>query len=102
MGNGPYPFTPLITENIVLSMGQHGLYPRNGEMLMCTKILGKTGHGDYCTLGVYLAARSSVRPCDRTRRSDCPFVRGVTHQKGGIHPLGTSTSLFLKTARPTP
>ena len=69
---------------------------------MCMTILGKTGHGDYCTEGVYLAARSSVRPCDRTRRSDCPCVRGVPHQKGGIQLLGTSTSLFLKTARPTP
>ena len=94
MGKGPYLFTPLVTENIVLSMGQHGLYPRNGEMLMCMKILGKTGHGDYCTDGVYLAARSSVRPCDWTRRSDGPFVRAVTRERGGTTPLGRRRRFF--------
>ena len=52
-------------------------------MLICMKILGKTGHGDCCTLGVYLAARSSVRPCDRTRRS---FCQGGDPPKGGDPP----------------
>ena len=60
------------------------------------------GDGKCCTDGVYLADRSSVRPCERTRRYDSPLVKGMTPPKGSIHPLGTSTSFILKTARLTP
>jgi hypothetical protein len=66
------------------------------------KILGKTGHGDYCTDGFYTSQLGppSAHVIGLVGRT--ALLSGGDPPKGGIHTRGTSTSLFLKTARTTP